>query len=153
MRLSCGRKNTWGRVGLQARADGPATVCVSKRPSVSIASSRRAGRDRERDFLSSVQIRPCGPPCRSGVFQPGRYRSQARTRSAQCRPRHIHDHIDARGHALAGLHERYLPGQITTRPVKGEAPTLDLVLAYHKANKSPILKLLLSRVGKFAGAP
>jgi LysR family transcriptional regulator, hca operon transcriptional activator len=26
-----------------------------------------------------------------------------------------------------------------------------LVLAYHKANKSPILKLLLSRVGKLAG--
>jgi LysR family hca operon transcriptional activator len=27
------------------------------------------------------------------------------------------------------------------------------VLAYHKANKSPILKLLLSRVGKLAAAP
>jgi LysR family hca operon transcriptional activator len=46
----------------------------------------------------------------------------------------------------------YLPESITTRPVQGEVPTLDLVLACHKANKSPILKLLLSRVGKFAGA-
>ena len=46
--------------------------------------------------------------------------------------------------------ERFLPKSITTRPVQGEAPTLDLVLAYHKANKSPILKLLLSRVGKLA---
>jgi LysR family hca operon transcriptional activator len=54
---------------------------------------------------------------------------------------------------LPAYTKRYLPGQITTRPGKGEAPTLDLVLAYHKANKSPILKLLLSRVGKFAGAP
>ena len=54
---------------------------------------------------------------------------------------------------LPAYTKRYLPGQITTRPVKGEAPTLDLVLAYHKANKSPVLKLLLSRVGKFAGAP
>jgi LysR family transcriptional regulator, hca operon transcriptional activator len=54
---------------------------------------------------------------------------------------------------LPAYTKRYLPGQITTRPVKGEAPTLDLVLAYHKANKSPILKLPLSRVGKFAGAP
>jgi len=45
----------------------------------------------------------------------------------------------------------YLPESITTRPVQGEVPTLDLVLAYHKANKSPILKLLLSRVGKLAG--
>jgi LysR family hca operon transcriptional activator len=44
-----------------------------------------------------------------------------------------------------------LPESITTRPVQGEVPTLDLVLACHKANKSPILKLLLSRVGKLAG--
>jgi LysR family hca operon transcriptional activator len=45
----------------------------------------------------------------------------------------------------------YLPESITTRPVQGEVSTLDLVLAYLKANKSPILKLLLSRVGKLAG--
>ncbi|QIG98075.1 MULTISPECIES: LysR substrate-binding domain-containing protein [unclassified Bradyrhizobium] len=48
---------------------------------------------------------------------------------------------------------RYLPDTITTRPVQGEAPTLDLVIAYHKANKSTILKLLLSRVGRLAAAP
>ncbi|WP_338824950.1 LysR substrate-binding domain-containing protein [Bradyrhizobium septentrionale] len=48
---------------------------------------------------------------------------------------------------------RYLPDTITTRPVQGEAPTLDLVIAYHKANKSPILMLLLSRVGRLATAP
>ncbi|KIU46397.1 MULTISPECIES: LysR substrate-binding domain-containing protein [Bradyrhizobium] len=47
---------------------------------------------------------------------------------------------------------RYLPDSITTRPVRGEAPMLDLVIAYHKANKSPILKLLLSRVGRL-GVP
>jgi LysR family hca operon transcriptional activator len=47
----------------------------------------------------------------------------------------------------------YLPASITTRPVRGEVPTLDLVLAYHKANKSPILKLLLSRVGNLVGTP
>src|SRR6266516_2768038 len=49
--------------------------------------------------------------------------------------------------------KRYLPESITTRPAQGEVPTLDLRLADHKANKSPILKLLLSRVGKLAGAP
>jgi LysR family hca operon transcriptional activator len=49
---------------------------------------------------------------------------------------------------LPAYTKRYLPETITTRPVKGEAPTLDLVIAYHKANKSPILKLLLSSVGK-----
>jgi LysR family hca operon transcriptional activator len=32
--------------------------------------------------------------------------------------------------------------------VKGQVPTLDLIIAYHKANTSPILKLLVSRAGK-----
>jgi LysR family transcriptional regulator, hca operon transcriptional activator len=54
---------------------------------------------------------------------------------------------------LPAYTKRYLPESITTRPVKGEVPTLDLVIAYHKANNSPILKLLLSCVGKFVGAP
>lgn len=54
---------------------------------------------------------------------------------------------------LPAYTKRYLPGSITTRPVKGEVPTLDLIIAYHKANKSPILKLLLSSVGKLIGAP
>ena len=53
---------------------------------------------------------------------------------------------------LPAYTRRYLPESITTRPVKGEVPTLDLVIAYHKSNNSPILKLLLSRVGKLAGA-
>ena len=54
---------------------------------------------------------------------------------------------------LPAYTKRYLPESITTRPVKGEVPTLDLVIAYHKSSNSPILKLLLSRVGKLAGAP
>jgi LysR family transcriptional regulator, hca operon transcriptional activator len=54
---------------------------------------------------------------------------------------------------LPAYTKRYLPESITTRPVKGEAPTLDLVIAHHKASHSPILKLLLSRVGELAGAP
>jgi LysR family hca operon transcriptional activator len=39
-----------------------------------------------------------------------------------------------------------LPWSVTSRPLKGEAPTIDLVLGYNKANTSPILKLLLSRM-------
>jgi LysR family transcriptional regulator, hca operon transcriptional activator len=54
---------------------------------------------------------------------------------------------------LPAYTKRYLPESITTRPVKGEVPTLDLILAYHKANNSPIVKLLLSRVGKLDAAP
>jgi len=38
-----------------------------------------------------------------------------------------------------------LPSSVVSRPLKGEAPTIDLVIGYHKANTSPTLKLLLSR--------
>src|SRR5580692_8321299 len=53
---------------------------------------------------------------------------------------------------LPAYTKRYLPVSITTRPVKGEVPTLDLVLAYHKSNNLPILKLLLSRIRQLAAA-
>ena len=49
---------------------------------------------------------------------------------------------------LPAYTKRYLPDSITTRPVTGDVPTLDLVIAYHKANNSLILKLLSSNVGK-----
>jgi LysR family transcriptional regulator, hca operon transcriptional activator len=52
---------------------------------------------------------------------------------------------------LPAYTKRYLPPSIATRPVQGEVPTVDLILAYHKANTSPILKLLLSKVGKLVG--
>jgi LysR family hca operon transcriptional activator len=43
--------------------------------------------------------------------------------------------------------EGYLPWSITSRPLAGERPTVDLVIGYHKANTSPILKKFLSRIG------
>jgi LysR family transcriptional regulator, hca operon transcriptional activator len=52
-----------------------------------------------------------------------------------------------RGIALLPLYTRnFLPPSVTSRPIKGEAPTIDLVLGYHKENNSPLLKLFLSRV-------
>jgi LysR family hca operon transcriptional activator len=39
-----------------------------------------------------------------------------------------------------------LPWSVTSRPIRGVAPTIDLVVGYNKANRSPILKLFLSRV-------
>jgi len=39
-----------------------------------------------------------------------------------------------------------LPRSVTSRPLEGEAPTIDLVIGYNKANTSPILGLFLSRV-------
>ncbi len=38
-----------------------------------------------------------------------------------------------------------LPWSVVSRPLEGEAPTIDLAIGYSKANTSPILKLFLSR--------
>jgi len=42
--------------------------------------------------------------------------------------------------------QNFLPPSVTSRPLKGDTPTIDLVLGYKKSNQSPILKLLLSRL-------
>jgi LysR family hca operon transcriptional activator len=39
-----------------------------------------------------------------------------------------------------------LPSSVVSRPLEGEAPTIDLVVGYHKANTSPILRMFLSRI-------
>jgi LysR family transcriptional regulator, hca operon transcriptional activator len=47
-----------------------------------------------------------------------------------------------------------LPWSVVSRPLEGEAPTIDLAVGYSKANSSPILKLFLSRLGALrANAP
>jgi len=38
-----------------------------------------------------------------------------------------------------------LPSSVSSRPLTGKAPTIDLVVGYNKANRSPILKLFLAR--------
>jgi LysR family transcriptional regulator, hca operon transcriptional activator len=40
----------------------------------------------------------------------------------------------------------YLTWSVVSRPLKGEAPAIDLVVGYHKANTSPILRTFLSRI-------
>jgi LysR family transcriptional regulator, hca operon transcriptional activator len=39
-----------------------------------------------------------------------------------------------------------LPESVVTRPLQGEAPTIDIAVGYSKTNTSPILKLFLSRL-------
>jgi len=52
-----------------------------------------------------------------------------------------------RGIALLPISiEDYLPPSVVSRRLKGEQPTVDLVIGYHKANASPILKTFLSRI-------
>jgi LysR family hca operon transcriptional activator len=47
---------------------------------------------------------------------------------------------------LPAYAEKFLPVSVTSRPLKGDAPTIDLVLGYKKSNRSPILNFLLSRL-------
>ena len=52
-----------------------------------------------------------------------------------------------RGLALMPAYAKnLLPSSVVSRPLEGEAPTIDLAVGYSKANTSPILKLFLSRL-------
>ena len=71
------------------------------------------------------------------------------------KPAHEADHLamgmslvaSTRGVALLPAYaQNFLPRSVASRPLQGDAPTIDLVLGYKKSNDSPILKLLLSRL-------
>jgi LysR family hca operon transcriptional activator len=51
---------------------------------------------------------------------------------------------------LPAYAKNFLPWSVTFRPLTGEAPTIDLVVGYAKANQSAILRLFLSRLGEMA---
>lgn len=57
------------------------------------------------------------------------------------------------GVALLPLYAKtFLPDAVTTRPLEGRGPKIDLSVGYRKANPSPILKLFLSRVNELAAS-
>jgi len=71
------------------------------------------------------------------------------------KPDHEADHLamamsliaSTRGVALLPAYARnLLPSSLTSRPLQGDVPTIDLVVGYSKTNTSPILKLFLSRI-------
>jgi LysR family hca operon transcriptional activator len=49
---------------------------------------------------------------------------------------------------LPSYAKNFLPWSVTSRPLDGEAPTIDLVVGYNKTNTSPVLGLFLSRIGR-----
>jgi LysR family hca operon transcriptional activator len=54
-----------------------------------------------------------------------------------------------RGLALMPAYAKdLLPWSVVSRPLEGEAPTIDLAVGYSKANRSPILELFLARLGE-----
>ncbi|MGC1169467.1 MAG: LysR family transcriptional regulator [Candidatus Acidiferrales bacterium] len=71
------------------------------------------------------------------------------------KPAHEADHVTMGISLIVSTHgvgllpvyaQNFLPSSVTSRPLKGETPTVELVLGYKKSNQSPILKLLLSRL-------
>jgi LysR family hca operon transcriptional activator len=77
----------------------------------------------------------------------------------EIRPSHEVDNLggvmsliaSTRGIALLPVYAKtFLPESVTTRPLQGPGPTIDLSVAYRKANPSSILKLFLSRVDELA---
>jgi LysR family hca operon transcriptional activator len=52
-----------------------------------------------------------------------------------------------RGLAMMPAYAKNLvPPSVVSRPLEGEAQTIDLAVGYSKSNTSPILKLFLSRL-------
>ena len=49
---------------------------------------------------------------------------------------------------LPATAEHFLTWSVVSRPLKGETPTIDLVVGYHKANTSPILRIFLSKINE-----
>ena len=47
---------------------------------------------------------------------------------------------------LPAYAKNFLTWSVTSRPIAGDAPAIDLVIGYHKANRSEVLKLFLSRM-------
>ncbi|WP_050785619.1 LysR family transcriptional regulator [Pedosphaera parvula] len=59
-----------------------------------------------------------------------------------------------RGVAILPMYAlNFLPWSVTSRPLKGTPPTIDLVVGYKKSNTSPILKSFLSRVDQLKEKP
>src|SRR6266436_1290859 len=57
-----------------------------------------------------------------------------------------------RGLALMPAYAKnLLPSSVVSRPLEGEAPTIDVAVGYSKSNSSPILKLFLSRLDELVG--
>jgi LysR family transcriptional regulator, hca operon transcriptional activator len=78
------------------------------------------------------------------------------------RPAHSVDNLamamsliaSTRGVALLPAYAKnFLPRSVTSRPLDGEAPTIDLVIGYNKTNTSSILGLFLSRVDSLKKDP
>ena len=54
---------------------------------------------------------------------------------------------------LPAYAKTFLPSSVTTRPLRGFTPKIDLSVGYRQGNDSPVLKLFLSRINEYAACP
>jgi LysR family transcriptional regulator, hca operon transcriptional activator len=109
------------------------------------------------DIVGEVFLSVSGSALNSSGRQPAlrlaidRY---LKANAIQLRPSHEVDNLGAvmsliastGGVALLPAYAKtFLPASVTTRPLKGATPRIDLSLGYRKNNSSPVLKLLLAR--------
>jgi LysR family hca operon transcriptional activator len=60
--------------------------------------------------------------------------------------------VSTRGLALMPSYAKgLLPRSVVSRPLEGNAPTIDVAVGYNRTNTSPILKLFLSRLEELTG--
>jgi LysR family hca operon transcriptional activator len=89
------------------------------------------------------------------VVLPSDHRLASQEAINDIKPDHEVDHLamavslvaSTRGVALLPAYaQNVLPRSLVSRPLRGDVPTIDLVVGYSKTNTSPILKLFLSRI-------
>jgi LysR family hca operon transcriptional activator len=77
----------------------------------------------------------------------------------EIRPSHEVDNLGAVMSLIPSTHgiallpryaKTFLPHSVTTRPLRGAGPTIDLSIGYRKSNPSTILKLFLSRIDQIS---
>ena len=68
------------------------------------------------------------------------------SRGGPCHHGNFFNSVNARRRAVTCLCTEFSPSSVTSRPLKGFAPTVDLVLGFRRSNESPILKVFLSRL-------
>jgi len=97
-----------------------------------------------------------GPVAREWSSAPNTgWRGRLRSRRRRWRAAHDVDNLamaisliaSTGGVGLAPAYiQRLLPATLVTRPLQGEAPTIDLVVGYLETNRSPSLKAFLSEL-------
>ena len=128
-------------------------VAILPRNSTCGARDFRSARSRGRDLHRHLRHSP----------RAARYRQRLLKRSGvEVTPRFGIDNFamamslatSERGVALLPISiEDYLPPSIVSRRLKGEQPTVDLMIGYRKDNASPILKTFLSRIDRLIAPP